>query len=129
MDKIEEIWRDIKGFEGLYQISNLGRLKSVQRIILRGNGRPITINERIRKSKVQDVGYLKTSLCKDGIHSSHRIHRLIAEAFIENPAQKRTINHKDGDKLNNSIDNLEWATHSENNQHAWDNNLNYKKPR
>lgn len=106
-----EIWKDVKESNGLYQISNLGRLKSF--VKWRGS------NERIRKSYISKNGYLYINL----LNLTTPLHRLIAIAFIPNPENKPTVNHIDGNKLNNNIDNLEWNTYSENNQHAYDNNL------
>lgn len=105
-----EIWKDVVGYEGIYQVSNLGRVKSLPR-----NG---TIKqERILKPhRVQ--GYLLAELFNRGAHKGKRIHRLVAEAFIPNPDNKREVNHIDGDKHNNRVENLEWVTSSENQLHA-----------
>lgn len=98
---MKEIWKDIEDYEGLYQISNLGRVKRVK-------------TGRILKGIKDTPGYLQVGLCKKGIRNAHRIHRLVAEAFIPNLDNKREINHIDEDKTNNSIDNLEWVTRKEN---------------
>lgn len=112
----EEIWKDVEGYEGYYKVSNLGRVKSLPR-----NG---TINtERIMKPKLSKTGYLTVHLRKSGYSKHKKIHRLIAIAFIEKVEGKEIINHKDGDKLNNSISNLEWCTYKENSQHAHDTGL------
>lgn len=113
---MEEIWKDIEGYEGFYKISNLGRVKSLPR-----NG---TVNkERIMVNRVNKTGYWTIHLRRLGVSKYLKIHRLIAIAFIEKVEGKDVINHKDGNKLNNSIDNLEWCTHSENAQHAHDTGL------
>ena len=101
-----EIWKDIAGYEGDYQVSNLGRVKSLYK------------GERILKPKRHTGGYLQTALYRNSKADYRFIHRLVAEAFISNPENKPTVNHLDGDKTNNRTDNLEWSTQHENNQHA-----------
>ena len=106
----QEIWKDIKGYEGLYKISNLGRIKSLPR-----NG---TIkNERIIKYSLDKYGYPQVIL-HNKKYKCFRVHRLVAKTFIPNPENKLTVNHIDGNKLNNCVDNLEWNTVEENNNHA-----------
>lgn len=112
-----EIWKDIREYEGLYQISNLGRVKSVNRKVECGV-RVITIKEKIRKLNPNGNGYLNLLLHKEGVKKAHRVHRLVAEAFLPNPFNLPEVNHKDGNKLNNSVDNLEWCTKSHNEIHA-----------
>ena len=109
---MEEKWCDIKGFEGIYQVSNCGRVKSIVRY------------KRIMKPALDRGGYLKICLT-DFNHKKHtiKIHRLVAENFLENTKNKGQVNHIDGNKLNNRVDNLEWCTQSENMQHAFKNNL------
>lgn len=107
-----EVWKDIEGYEGLYQVSNLGRVKSLKRIVNRGtNFKPV--NERILKpSYNKDYAYIVLS--KHGITKSKFIHQLVARAFIPNPNNYPIINHKDENPRNNRADNLEWCTHSYN---------------
>lgn len=103
---MEEIWKDIKGYEGLYQISNLGRVKSL------GNGESKNhaySKERILKPGKDEKGYFRVCLCKDGKHTTKKVHRLAAQAFLPNPFNLPQINHKDEVKSNNSVDNLEWC--------------------
>lgn len=113
----KEIFIDIVGFEGYYQISNLGNVKSLKRTIING-GKPTNIRERILKQKTNH-GYKKVCLNKLGIDKQYFIHRLIATAFIPNPENKPCVNHINGIGLDNKIENLEWCTHLENMQHAF----------
>jgi len=115
----EEIWRDIKGYEGFFQISNKGRVKSLARVDRRGH----RVKERILKHHTSRNGYHRVGLNKNGKYPIKYIHRLISEAFIPNPENKPQINHIDGNKLNNKIDNLEWVTSKQNCIHARDNRL------
>lgn len=105
---IEE-WRDVPGFEGLYLISNLGNVKSVERF-KRNNAGTQFVNERIRVLTPDKDGYLKVCLSKDGKHYVKSVHRLVAEAFIPNPDNLPVINHKNEDKQDNRVTNLEWCT-------------------
>ena len=113
---MQEIWKDIKGYEGLYQVSNLGRVKCLSRRI--GNKHKCNIRiqqeNRIKKPCVKDNKYLYVSLTKDGQRNNKYIHRLVAEAFIPRSENKNIVNHKDYDVTNNRIDNLEWVTQKEN---------------
>lgn len=99
-----EIWKDIKGYEGLYQISNYGRVKSL------GNGNSNNSKERILKPAKLKDGYLYVILSKQGKRKGFKIHRLVAQAFIENPNNYPQVNHKDEDKTNNNVSNLEFCT-------------------
>lgn len=105
-----EEWRDIKGYEGLYQISSEGRVKSKQRIT-RNNQ---TIKEKIRKPKIDKDGYCCVSLWIDGVSKEYFIHRLVAQAFIPNPYNKPCIDHINTNKTDNRAENLKWCTHKEN---------------
>ncbi|MBI6042188.1 NUMOD4 domain-containing protein [Clostridium perfringens] len=96
-----EIWKDIEGYEGLYQVSNMGRVKS-----LNYNR---TGKERLMKLSLKSTGYLIVKLCKEGKEKKYLIHRLVAIAFLDNPQGLPEVNHKDEDKTNNNADNLEWC--------------------
>ena len=112
----KEIWRDIDGYEGLYQVSNLGRVKSLKRKVYAGRGRTRWQYERIMSSgKTNGNKYKIVSLFKDGKGKNFYIHRLVANAFIENPNNYKYINHKDENPSNNFVNNLEWCTAEYNN--------------
>lgn len=109
----KEIWKDIKGFEGLYQISNMGNVKSLSRIKRNGRGYR-TVPERILKPVDDSHGYLKVNLYKDGKRKTHKVHRLVAQAFCENQMGYNEVNHIDEDKTNNCAKNLEYCSRSYN---------------
>lgn len=119
----KEIWKDVVGYEGLYKVSNLGRIKrtlKITRWVLKNK-----LYKRIDKEKVlyqekNTTGYKVIRLHKNGEVLKRGVHRLVAEAFIPNPYNKKTVNHKDGNKQNNCVENLEWATYRENNKHSYD---------
>ena len=94
---MKEIFKDIKNYEGLYQVSNLGRVYSIR-------------NNKILKPKLNICGYLSVNLKYKGSHVTKSIHRLVAQTFIENPYNFPQVNHKDEDKTNNCVDNLEWCS-------------------
>ena len=112
---MKEIYKDIEGFEGLYQVSNLGRVKS-----LNYNH---TGKEGVLTPALNSYGYCKVSLWKNGKMRVKSIHRLVADAFIDNPNNLPCVNHINGVKTDNSVENLEWCTYKENNAHAIENNL------
>lgn len=114
-DQIEE-WRDIEESFGIYQVSNLGRVKSLKRTCMTYQG-PRTVPEKILK-QILNRGYPQVALTINGKIYSRRVHRLLSIAFIPNPENKPTINHKNGITTDMSLDNLEWATFGENNMHA-----------
>ena len=100
-----EIWKDIKGYEGLYQVSNLGNIKSIR------TNKNLLFEENYK-------GYLRVSLCKNGKHKHYKVHRLVGIAFIPNEYNLPQINHKDENKHNNAIDNLEWCDNWYNNHYG-----------
>ena len=105
-----EEWRDIKGYEGYYQISNWGRVKSLKRTVWDSRGCYRKVAERILKAGDNGHGYLFVELCKDGKDKAYRINRLVAQAFLPNPDNLPEVNHKDEDKTNNKVENLEWCS-------------------
>jgi hypothetical protein len=121
---MDEIWADIPGYEGMYQISTHGRVKSLPRTIRRRNC-DCPIKERILRPASRN-GYLHVNLCNNKNAKSAFIHRLVAIIFIPNPRGVDCINHKDCNPHNNRVENLEWCTKAENNQHAWDNGCQEK---
>lgn len=108
---MEEEWRPVKGYEGLYEVSNMGRVKSLHR------------SQGIILKQGTSHGYMKVGLHKNGTCSTKKVHRLVATAFIRNPNNYEFVNHKDGNKKNNTVDNLEWCTRSYNMRHAYHNGL------
>lgn len=109
-----EIWKPVVGFEGLYEVSNQGRVKSIPRKRCKGN----VLKPHIVK------GYEYVHLSKDGKAKYLKVHRLVADAFLPEIQGKSYVNHIDGNKTNNSVKNLEWCTASENLKHARENGLN-----
>ena len=101
---MEEIWKDVKGYEGLYQVSNLGNVKSIRKNI-------------IKKPSRLPKGYLQMRLSKNGKNKYISIHRLVAQAFIPNINNYPCVNHKDCNPQNNKVNNLEWCTYKENNSY------------
>lgn len=107
-----EIWKSLKNYEGLYEISNLGRIMSLSK---RGSA-----IKKIRKTGLDvSTGYLNVMLRKDNKPLTKRVHRLVAEHFVPNPENKPIVNHKDGNKRNANADNLKWCTYSENTKHSF----------
>ena len=116
---MNEVWKDVDGFEGIYQVSNMGRLKSFKSIP----------EGRVLSNKNSKGGYLSIVLNNGkGLKKSEKIHRLVAKAFIPNPENKPQVNHKNLNKQDNVVTNLEWATLNENMKHAYDNKPEFMNP-
>lgn len=107
-----ELWKDIEGYEGLYQVSDLGRVKR---------------SDKVLHLNTNTYGYKHITLCKNNTPRTVLVHKLVAIAFIDNPLGLPQINHKDGDKNNNVVSNLEWVTQATNNRHAVRTNLRKSK--
>ena len=112
-----EEWKPVVGYEGLYSVSNLGRVRSEERTKLSPLQGTVRVKEKLRSLKTIE-GYKAVGLSLNGKVKSFRVHRLVAEAFIINPENKPCVNHIDNDRANNSVDNLEWVTNRENTHHA-----------
>lgn len=112
-----EIFVPIKGYEGLYEVSNLGRVKSLAKF--RGTNYSCPIGEKIMKGKPNTNGYLQVGLSKNSLKKQPFVHRLVAQHFIENPNNLPEVNHKNGHCTCNEYWNLEWCTRKENEEHAW----------
>lgn len=115
--KVDEIWMPIVGYEGLYEVSNLGNVKTLARKHRYGMK-----TDRILIPAVGTSGYYHVALTKDGVMKTIRVHRIVALSFIPNPEGLEFVNHKDCVKTNNVVDNLEWCDRSHNMTHAYDNN-------
>lgn len=120
-----EEWKDIDGFEGYYQVSNLGRIRSLDRCVVANNhgGAKLLRGKTMKLSKVTGRSnsiskYVVVNLRSHGKNKVCCVHRLVANAFLDNSNRLPTVNHKDGNKENNNVTNLEWATYSDNNTHA-----------
>ena len=116
---MSEIWKSIQGYECLYEVSNLGNVKSLDRVIKsKHNGTTVKKGRLLTPFYEEKKGYYQVALSKDGKEKKHRIHRLVALAFLENPFNYTDINHKDEIKTNNNVDNLEWCTRKYNNNYG-----------
>ncbi|MFB4275792.1 NUMOD4 domain-containing protein [Nonomuraea sp. MTCD27] len=118
-----ETWIDIAGYEGHYQVSDHGQIRSLPRFRAGRGGLPTKVSGRILRPGTGSNGYLFVILSKNARSTNARIHRLVAAAFLPNPEQRPEVNHLDGDKTNNHVTNLEWATRQENVRHACETGL------
>lgn len=113
---MEELWLPVPDFEGYYEVSNLGRIKSLSRVV------PVTnrvLKEKFNSMHLKRDGYHSVLLRKPGVKKTIQLHRIVAKTFIKNTDNKRVVNHIDGNKLNNCVNNLEWVSHRENSCHYY----------
>ena len=109
----------LKGFEGLYEVSNKGRVRSVDRVFIKKNGRMQPVKGKILKQTKDKDGYYKVYLCNQGLEKNVFVHRLVAEAFIPNPNNLPQVNHINSKRDDNRVENLEWVTAKQNSEHAY----------
>lgn len=127
-NEMYEEWKPIPGYEGYYELSSTGKVRSVGHTV-KSKGGARTTNGRVRRQYQGTNGYMYVNLSVCNKSYRKTVHRLIALAFIPNPGNLPEINHIDGDKTNNNVSNLEWCTHKYNTQHAYDKGLNSNKRR
>ena len=114
---MDEVWKAVPGYEGLYEVSTRGKVRGVKREYVDTLGRHRILPEMLLRCRLDRNGYIRVTLSKDSVGTGWLVHRLVALAFIPNPENKPHINHIDGNKGNPAADNLEWCTASENNTH------------
>ena len=118
-----EQWEPVPGYGDAYQVSSLGNIRSIDRLVPHGKGDRYLLGV-VLKIHINKKGYHTVGLSHKGLNQTCKVHRLVAHAFLQDSTEERNqINHKDGDKDNNSSSNLEWCTHTENQQHAFDTGL------
>jgi hypothetical protein len=115
LDCLEQ-WKDIPDYEGYYQISNLGRVKSLEKTLII-SGKKCIYKALMKKNGISKRGYWEVGFCKNGKECRKKVHRLLAICFIDNPKNHPQVNHIDGNRLNNEISNLEWVNNRENSCH------------
>ena len=113
----KEVWRDIEGYEGYYQVSNIGKVRSLDRVVVHEEGTKRNLKGDILKTHIK-YGYVYVTLSKNNKLKSYRVHRLVAKAFIPNPNNYPSVNHKDENRKNNNVTNLEWCTVKYNNEYS-----------
>ena len=122
-----EIWLPIEGYENLYEVSNLGRVRRLESVVTGKNGVTRKVSGKILKPRTQQNGYLTVELYKNGIRRHFLLHRLVATAFLPRSDKKFQVNHLDENKLNNTVENLEWCTAKENNNYGTRNKRSSEK--
>jgi hypothetical protein len=123
INEIQEVWKGAVGYEGFYQVSNLGNVKSCERVVKHARGGNKLLKPKDMRLNSDKYGYKIVCLCKNGEEKTNKVHRLVANTFIENVDNKLQVNHINGIKFDNNVYNLEWATPSENLKHAYSNGL------
>ena len=124
---MKEIWKPVVGYEKSYEVSNHGRVRSLDRTIMKKNGVNLHLKEKILKPYDNGKSYLLVDLHSNGKKNTQKVHRLVAQAFHPNPLNLPVVNHRDGNKDNNTANNLEWCTIKQNNIHAFNTGLNRNK--
>lgn len=123
-----EMWKTIEGFEGKYEVSDMGRVRRIERWVINDFGNEEKLPDKIVPSHYsggrEGARYLSVGLIKDNVTEKHYVHRLVAKAFIPNKKNKKAVNHIDCNKENNDVKNLEWVTYKENYYHAIENGIN-----
>ena len=120
-----EEWKEIPGYEKLYEASTYGNIRTCEGKVTRTERHGERLwKQRVLKQKTDKGGYKRVSLWKDGTEKTHLVHRLVSSTFLQEAEGKRLINHKDANPSNNTVNNLEWCNHYENLMHAYENNLN-----
>jgi hypothetical protein len=123
----KESWLPVQNYGGRYQVSSCGRIKSMNRVVSYPDGKTRKVSEKIMSPRRDKDGYLTVSLSMNGASKTYYIHRLVAGEFLANPGNLPVCNHRDGNKANNHVENLEWVTYSENVQHAFATGLSNNK--
>lgn len=118
MNNNTEVWKDVQGYEGLYQVSNLGRVRSLDRTIIDSIGRKRLYKGKLLKPIIDNHGYFEVLLYKGTNRKPPHIHRLVAQTFLPNPKKLPCINHIDENKQNNAVSNLEWCSYKYNNNYG-----------
>ena len=108
-----EEWRDVEGYEGLYQVSNEGRVRSLDRTIIKKNGVSLTVKGKIIKPRPIKNGYFRIVLCKDGVYTDKLVHVLVGKMFIPNPNNYDVVHHINYDKTDNNVENLKWMSYQQ----------------
>ena len=115
-----EIWKEISDFNGIYEVFNFGRFRSLNRVTKCSDGRIMNFKGKTLKLHKKSDGYVRVMLCINGKSKLYSAHRLVAKTFIPNPENKKEVNHINSDRSNNNVYNLEWVTSSENLKHSYD---------
>lgn len=118
---MQEIWKPVQGFEGRYEVSSFGRIKALERKLHYKDGRTGKLSEKILRGTCMNIGYMSITFDSK---TRRFVHQVVAQAFLGAAEYRQTVNHKDGNKINNHVENLEWATYKENNNHARKTGLN-----
>lgn len=127
MISLKEIFIPVKDFEGYYEVSNFGNVRSLERIIRNKNGKELKVRSRILIPRKHRNGYTLVNLCKNNIIKNCTIHKIVCQSFLGDRPNLIEINHKDGNKKNNILDNLEYVTRSDNSRHAYRLGLKFTK--